>query len=78
MNVKTTLPSQEAMEEVLDKPDNGLLIVELSQIEAKQLRGWLHLITMGELIDAPEHVGAALHKVYKALAPVMMLPEVKS
>lgn len=63
-----SLPTQAELEATLDKPNNGLLMVELSPIEAVELRDYICQLTFGDLTDATDNVPVALHKVYVALA----------
>ena len=65
--VVSTLPTQAEMETALDKPNNGLLMVELSPVEAIELRDYIYTLTFGDLTDATDNVPAALHSVYVAL-----------
>jgi len=62
-----TLPTQVELKAAIDKPNNGLLMVELSPIEALELRDYIKTLTMGDLVQATENVPVALHKVYISL-----------
>ncbi|MCK5644185.1 MAG: hypothetical protein KAJ19_25525 [Gammaproteobacteria bacterium] len=66
---RKTLPEDLIAEIVsaLDKPDNGILIVELKNIEAKQLYDYIKRLTFGDLAAEGDYVPAALHKILQSL-----------
>lgn len=66
--VVSILPTQAEIEAVLNEPNNGLLMVELSPVEAIELRDYIKTLTFGDLTNATDNVPVALHKVYVALA----------
>jgi len=61
---KDTLPEQ--LLAAIDKPNNGLLIVELSPNENRELNKWIKTLTFGQLMNTSEVAFDAILKLMKA------------
>lgn len=61
--------SLDEIKAAINKPNGGLLMVELTHEEAKGVRSFLSAVTMGELTAHPKDATPGLYKIYQALEP---------
>lgn len=62
-----TLPDVSTMNAVLDKPDNGLLIVELSPAQAHAVADYISQLTIAELMPFHPDATVGLHRIMESL-----------